>query len=138
MESPEPSDICAKFSWNWSSVLEKILKFCQCMFTIYYYFPFIWTNLNQYYPRLLYAIFCWNWPCGYGKEVKIVKSSQTNRQTDRHAVDGRHDIRTVYLSFQLGWVKRLQLTLIFHVNKQLFVVKEDTVVINDQIIIEFS
>ena len=30
--------------------------------------PFIWTNLNPLYPRMLCAKFGWNWPSGSGAE----------------------------------------------------------------------
>ena len=30
--------------------------------------PFIWTNLNPLHPRIIYAMFSWNWPSGYGEE----------------------------------------------------------------------
>ena len=30
--------------------------------------PFIWTNLNPLYPRMLCAKFGWNWPIGSGEE----------------------------------------------------------------------
>ena len=30
--------------------------------------PFMWTNLNPLYPRMLCAKFGWNWPSGSGQE----------------------------------------------------------------------
>ena len=56
-------------------VLEKILKFCQCILDFLYLStlgnkvePFIWTNLNPLYPRILCAKFGWNWSSGSGEE----------------------------------------------------------------------
>ena len=31
--------------------------------------PFIWTNLNPFYPRMHCTKFGWNWPSGSGEEV---------------------------------------------------------------------
>ena len=36
--------------------------------------PFIWTNLNRRYPRMLCARFDWTWPSGSGEEDEIMKS----------------------------------------------------------------
>ena len=30
--------------------------------------PYIWTNLNPLYPRMLFVKFGWNWPSGFGEE----------------------------------------------------------------------
>ena len=57
-----------------SVVLEKkILKFCRCIFAITLISslgkgPFIWINLNPLRPRMLCAMFGWNWPSGSGEE----------------------------------------------------------------------
>ena len=45
--------------------------------------PFIFTNLNPLYPRMLCAKFGRNWPSGSGEEVENAKSLQTDRHTDR-------------------------------------------------------
>ena len=44
--------------------------------------PFIWTNLNPLYSRMLCAKFGWNWPCGFGEVDENVKSLQTDGQTN--------------------------------------------------------
>ena len=36
--------------------------------------PFIWTNLNPLHPRMLWAKFGWNWPCGSGEEDFLISS----------------------------------------------------------------
>ena len=70
--------------------------------------PFIWTNLNPLYLRMLCAKFGWNWPSGSGEEDENVKSLQTDGQTDRRTDDGRQVIRKAHLSFQLRWAKKKQ------------------------------
>ena len=52
-------------------VLEKISKFCQCIFRYFVIIspwkragPFVWTNLNSLYPTMLCAKLNWNWPSG--------------------------------------------------------------------------
>ena len=60
--------LCAKFETG-SMVLEKRnFKFRQCNFAIYVTISsgkramlFIWTNINLYYLRVLFAKFDWNW-----------------------------------------------------------------------------
>ena len=32
--------------------------------------PFIWTNLNSLYPRILCVMFGWNWPSGSGEDFQ--------------------------------------------------------------------
>ena len=66
--------------------------------------PFIWTNLNPLYPRMLCAKFGWNWPSGSGEDENV-KSLQTDRQTDGWTDDGQQVIRKAHLSFQLRWAK---------------------------------
>ena len=83
--------------------------------------PFIWTNLNPIYPRMLCAKFGWNWPSGSGKEDENVKSLQTDGQTDQQTEgptdNGRQVIRKAHLSFQLRWAKNhINLTLLSKVN----------------------
>ena len=55
-------------------VLEKISKFCQCIFRYFVMIspwkragPFVWKNLNTLYPTILFAKFNWNWPSGSGE-----------------------------------------------------------------------
>ena len=45
--------------------------------------PFIWTNLNPLYSRMLCAKFGWNWPSGSWEEVENVKSLQQQRRRQR-------------------------------------------------------
>ena len=59
-------------------VLEKILKFCQCIFALLWFHSpckwvgfFICLNLNSLHPRILYAKFCWNWPSSSEEDFKI-------------------------------------------------------------------
>ena len=69
-----PRMLCAKFGWNWpsGSVEEDFL--ISSMFFRYFVIispwkragPFIWTNLNPLYPRMLCAKFGWNWLSGSG------------------------------------------------------------------------
>ena len=63
--------------------------------------PFIWTNLNPLYPRMLCAVFGWNWPSGSWEEDENVKSLQVDPD------DGQQVIRKAHLSFQLRWAKNL-------------------------------
>ena len=42
---------------------------------------FILTNLNPQHPRMLCAMFGWNWPSGSGEDYENVKSLQTDRPT---------------------------------------------------------
>ena len=70
--------------------------------------PFIWTNLNPLYPRMLCAKFGWNWPSGSGEEDENVKSLQMDRQTGRCR---QQVIRKAHLSFQLRWAKNGNLSI---------------------------
>ena len=48
--------------------------------------PFIWTNLNPIYPRMLCAKFDWNWSSGSGGEdanVKCLQQRWQRRTTDK-------------------------------------------------------
>ena len=50
---------------------KKILEFRECFFVISFWkkaWPFIWTNRNFLYPRMLPAKFNWNLPSGSGEE----------------------------------------------------------------------
>ena len=68
--------IFAKFGWNWPCGSGEEVFYISSMY--FYYFitiypcksvgPFIRTNLNSLYPRMIYAKFGWNWPCGSGEE----------------------------------------------------------------------
>jgi hypothetical protein len=56
-----------------SVVLEKkIFKWTHPIFAIISplkrTWPFIYTNKNSFYPRMIYAKFDWNWPAGSGEE----------------------------------------------------------------------
>ena len=74
--------------------------------------PFIWTNLNPLYPRMLCAKFGWNWPSGSGEEYENVKSlqtdgrtdGQTDRQTDRQKTDDRWSEKLTW-AFRIRWAK---------------------------------
>ena len=70
-------------------VLErKIFKFPLCIFPNYLPWkrvgPFICTNLNSLYPRMLCAKFGWNWSSGSGEKMKMWKvynyANDNNRQ----------------------------------------------------------
>ena len=39
-----------------------------------YFIYFIWTNLNPLLPRMICAMFGWNWPNGSGKEDFLISS----------------------------------------------------------------
>ena len=80
--------LCAKFGWNWSSGFGEVF-YISSMYFRYFIIsllwragPFIWTNLNSQYPRMLKlcAKFDWNWPSGYWKEDENVKSLQQRRR----------------------------------------------------------
>ena len=86
-----PRMLCAKFGWNWPSGFGEGDFLISSMHFRYFVIispwkragPFIWTNLNPLHPRMLWAKFGWNWPCGSGEEDENVKSLQTDGQTDR-------------------------------------------------------
>ena len=88
---------CAKFGWNWLSgpgeeaflILSMYFRFFVIISPWKKAGPFIWTNLNPLYPKMLCAKFGWNWPSGSGEEDENVKSLQTDRQTDRRQTDRR-------------------------------------------------
>ena len=103
-----PRMLCAKFGWNWLSGSGEEDFLVSSMYFHYFVIispwrrtgPFIWTNLNALYPRMLCAKFGWNWPGGSGEEDENVKSLQTDGRTDRQT-DRRKVIRKANLSFQL-------------------------------------
>ena len=71
-----PRMICGKFGWNWPSGSGKddfsnsLMYFCNFVIISPWKRaePFIWTNLNHLYIRMIYAKFDWNWPSGSGEE----------------------------------------------------------------------
>ena len=84
-----PRIYCAKFDWNWSSGSGEIFFLISSMFFRYFVIispwkrtgPFIWTNMNSLYPRMVCAKFGWNWPRGSWEEVENRKRLQTDGQT---------------------------------------------------------
>ena len=72
-------------------ILEKKIFFISSMYFRYFVHispfpragPFIWTNLNPLYPRMLCAKFGWNWPSGSGEEDEYVKSLRQWQQRRR-------------------------------------------------------
>ena len=83
LESPSPK----KFDWNWVSGFEKkILKCCQCTFTISLLSPIregCTLHVNKFHsghPQTLCDKFGWNWPWGSG-EVENLKSFQWRQKT---------------------------------------------------------
>ena len=77
-----PKMLCAKFCWNWPSVLEKKIFLISSMYFRYFVIispwkrtgPFIWTNLNPLHPRMLCAKFGWYWLSGSGEEFFLISS----------------------------------------------------------------
>ena len=96
-----PRILCAMFGWNWFSGSGEEDFLISSMCFLYFIIispwkrvgPFIWTNLNPLYPRMLCAKFGWNWPRGSRKEDENVKSLQTDGQTGGRT-NGRTDGRT--------------------------------------------
>ena len=80
---------CATFGCNWLSGSGEenflILSIYFRYFVIISHWkrsgPFIWTNLNPLYLRMLCAKFGWNWPSGSGEEDENVKSLRQRRWT---------------------------------------------------------
>ena len=56
--------------------------------------PFIWTNLNPFFPRMLCAKFDWTWPSGSGEKMKMWKVYDNN--TDNDAIDDNDGQRTIF------------------------------------------
>ena len=87
---------CPSGSW------EKIFNCISCIFAIWSLsslkrgWPFIWTKLNSYHPRMFCAKCGGNWSSVSGEEYENVKSSQTDRRSDR-----RQTIRKYHLSYQI-------------------------------------
>ena len=74
---------------------KKIFKVCPWIFYISLLssllkkvWPFIWTHLNPFHPRMFFAKFGWNLPSGSGEENENVKILQTNGQTDGQRTTG--------------------------------------------------
>ena len=71
-----PRMLCAQFCWNWLSGSGEEDFLISSMYFSYFVIiapwkiarPFIWTNLNPLYPRILCAKFGWNWFSGSGEE----------------------------------------------------------------------
>ena len=101
----QPMMHCAKFGWNWPSASGEEDFYISSMYFRYFAIisswkragPFIWTNLNPLYPRMLCAKFGWNWTIGSGEEDENVKSL---RQQRRWIL-----IRKAHLSLRLRWAK---------------------------------
>ena len=60
-------------------VLEKMFKFLQCIFSYFaiifswkMVWPFNWTNLNPFHPRMLCAKHDWNWFSGSAEENFLI------------------------------------------------------------------
>ena len=82
LNSLHPRMLCVKFGWNWlrgsgeEDFLILSMYFC-CSLIISPWKrvgPFIWTNLNPFYPRMLCAKFGWNCPSGSGGEDFLITS----------------------------------------------------------------
>ena len=89
-----PRMLCAKFGWNWPSGSGEEDFLISSTYFRYFVIispwkragPFIWTNLNPLYPRMLCAKFGWIWPSGSWEEDKNVPSfrqRQRQRTTDK-------------------------------------------------------
>ena len=91
LKSPSPKDaLCqvwlksVQWFWRW-----RFYKFRQCILLFYSCFPwkkawpFIRTNLNFHYPRMLCVKFGWNWHSGSGEEDEYVKSIRQRWQWRR-------------------------------------------------------
>ena len=109
-----PRMLCAKFGWNWLSgsgeedflILSMYFHYFIIIFPWKRAGPFIWTNLNPIYPRMLCAKFGWNWPSVSGEEDENVKSLQTDGQMDGQT-DGRTDGQTDRQTTDDRWSEKL-------------------------------
>ena len=78
-----PRMLFAKFVWNWPSgsgeedflILSMYFRCSLIISPLKRAGPFIWTNLNSLYPRMLCAKFGWNWPSGSGEEDLLISST---------------------------------------------------------------
>ena len=101
LESPSPKYALCQV---WLTLAQWFTRFFLDFFIVFslfrYYllwkrgWPFIWTNLNSLYPRMLFAKFGWNWTSGSG-ENENVKSLQRDGQTG----DQKRSI-------ELSWAKK--------------------------------
>mgnify|MGYP003692227413 CR=1 FL=1 len=96
LESPSPKDALCQIwlylaQWFWR---RRFFNFVNVFLLFRNYNPleragpFIWTNLQPLNPRMLCAKFGGNWLSGSGEEDEIVKSLQTDGQTDRRRTTG--------------------------------------------------
>ena len=114
-----PRMLCAKFGWNWLSGSGEDFLISSMYF---HYFviispwerawPFIWTNLNPLYPRMLCAKFGWNWPSGSGEKdenMKSLRRQRQRRQRQRRTTDKFWSEKLTW-AFGSGELKTPQLT----------------------------
>ena len=66
--------------------------------------------MNPLHPRMLCAMFVWNWPSCSWKEDENVKSWQTDRQTDRQTTAKNWSAKLTW-AFRSGDLKMLMLPL---------------------------
>ena len=75
-----PRMVCAWFCWNWTIGSGYDDFFISSIYFHYFEIispwkraePFIWTDLNSLYPKMIYAKFGWYWPnCSVEEEEKI-------------------------------------------------------------------
>ena len=111
-----PRMFCAKFSWNWlSGSGEEDILISSTYFRSFVIIsawkragPIIWTHLNIFHPRMLYAEFGWNWPRG-SWEDENVRSLQTDGQTDNRRSEKLNfafssvELITICAKFSWNW-----------------------------------
>ena len=69
--SPLPKDALCQVRLKWAKWFwRRFLNFVN-MFSLF--------HLNSLYPRMLCAMYCWNWPSGSGEEEENVKSWRQQR-----------------------------------------------------------
>ena len=114
-----PRMFCAKFGGNWLCGSGEEDFLISSMYFRYFVIispckragPFIWTNLNPLYPRMLCAKFGWNWPSGSGEEDENVKSlptdGRTDGRTDRQTTDDRWSEKLTW-AFSSGGLKKVK------------------------------
>ena len=78
--------------------------------------PFIWTNLNSPYPRVLCVKFDWNRPSGSGEQNENMKSLRQRQQQQWRQHNEQILIRKAHLSIQLRWAKKAHMNLQFQWN----------------------
>ena len=99
LDSPSPKDNLCQFDFQISTIYFHYLIIISPWKRVW---PFIWTNLNSLYPRMICAKFDWNWSNVSEEEDENVKSLQTDRQMDNK----QQVIRKTNLSFQLRWATK--------------------------------